>query len=75
MESKPGVAKVNARNDLHAQEHGTDSGIVYPQHCRFALGRASAAPRFGILHHLSESIYSKDNWPWPATINGSLRPQ
>jgi hypothetical protein len=30
MESKPGVAKVNARNDLHAQEHGTDSGIVYP---------------------------------------------
>jgi hypothetical protein len=31
MENKPGVAKVNTRNDLRAQEHGTDSGIVYPQ--------------------------------------------
>jgi hypothetical protein len=33
------------------------------------------AAGFGILHHLSESLHSKDNWPWPGTIGGSLRPE
>src|SRR5215471_16926685 len=30
------------------------------------------APRFRILHHLSEFVHSKDNWPWPSTICGGL---
>ena len=30
---------------------------------------------FVILHHLSESLHFKDNWPWSGTIGGSLRPE
>jgi hypothetical protein len=33
------------------------------------------AAGFGILHHLSEFLHSKDNRRWPGTISGSLRPQ
>ena len=29
---------------------------------------------FGILHHLSEFVHSKDNWHWSRTIGGGLRP-
>src|ERR1700683_2881174 len=29
---------------------------------------------FGILHHLSEFVHSKDNWRWSGAVGGSLRP-
>jgi len=42
--------------------------------CRDRKAHLPALPAagFSILHHLSEFVHSKDNWPWPSRICGSL---
>ena len=47
------------------------------QRCRIAKPVTAHTMREGfvILHHLSEPLHFKDNWPWSGTIGGSLRPE
>src|SRR6202040_3399329 len=53
--------------------HGLPPSCPLSRH-RQVRPSALAAARFGILHHLSECVHSKDNWRWSGAVGGSLRP-